>query len=91
MVRLALLFCVVVVSNPYRLSSSISFYRFLLGIRSVTATSSNKLLLQYDIPSKARGASKEVGLELEFDTGTRRLADAQVSPCLYQLRFQRAE
>jgi len=51
-----------------------SFYRTLLGIRSVQAISENTIQLEYDIPE--RGI---VTLLLEYDQSTRRLADARVS------------
>lgn len=57
----------------YRLTSSISFYRSLLGIRSVQAVSDTELHLEYDVPQGP------VILIMKFDELTKRLADAAVS------------
>ncbi|WVQ71594.1 hypothetical protein IAR50_001134 [Cryptococcus sp. DSM 104548] len=52
------------------LSSSMSFYRSLLGIRSVQAATDNELHLEYDVPNGP------VTLALAFDPLTKRLSDA---------------
>jgi hypothetical protein len=75
-----------------RLSSSIAFYRKLMGIRSVRATTEGSLQvlhLEYDVqshpspssPLKERKAKEEgqaVTLVLGFDETTRRLFNAKV-------------
>lgn len=50
-----------------------SFYRSLLGIRSVRAVSETELHLEYDVPQGP------VILVMKFDELTKRLADAAVS------------
>lgn len=57
-----------------RLSSSISFYKTLLGIRTVMPISETSVQLEYDIPS-----SNPITLLLEYDPVSRRLVDASVS------------
>ena len=57
-----------------RLSSSISFYKTLLGIRTVIPISETTVQLEYDIPS-----SNPITLLLEYDPLSRRLVDASVS------------
>lgn len=57
-----------------RLSSSITFYKTLLGIRSVIPISETTVQLEYDIPS-----SNPITLLLEYDPLSRRLVDASVS------------
>ncbi|ODO11521.1 hypothetical protein I350_00301 [Cryptococcus amylolentus CBS 6273] len=52
------------------LSSSMSFYRSLLGIRFVQAATDNELHLEYDVPNGP------VTLALAFDPLTKRLSDA---------------
>ncbi|KGB74278.1 hypothetical protein I307_05009 [Cryptococcus deuterogattii 99/473] len=52
------------------LTSSMSFYRSLLGIRSVRAVSETELHLEYDVPQGP------VILVMKFDELTKRLADA---------------
>ncbi|WVQ78048.1 hypothetical protein IAT38_000129 [Cryptococcus sp. DSM 104549] len=54
------------------LTSSMSFYRSLLGIHSVKAASDNELHLEYDVPQGP------VTLALVFDPLTKRLADASL-------------
>jgi hypothetical protein len=61
-----------------RLSSSISFYKTLLGIRTVIPISETTVQLEYDIPS-----SNPITLLLEYDPLSRRLVDASVGPHLY--------
>jgi hypothetical protein len=56
-----------------RLSSSISFYKTLLGIRTVVPISETTVQLEYDIPS-----SNPITLLLEYDPLSRRLIDASV-------------
>ena len=63
---------------------SLSFYRNLLGIRSVQAVSEHELHLEYDVPAGSRGKSGEgstVTLVLVFDPATQRLANVRV--CSY--------
>ncbi|KAE8538047.1 hypothetical protein D1P53_006114 [Cryptococcus gattii VGV] len=52
------------------LTSSMSFYRSLLGIRSVRAVSETELHLEYDVPQGP------IILVMKFDELTKRLADA---------------
>ncbi|UOH81520.1 hypothetical protein LQV05_004191 [Cryptococcus neoformans] len=52
------------------LTSSISFYRSLLGIRSVQAVSDTELHLEYDVPQGP------IILVMKFDELTKRFADA---------------
>ncbi|WWC90102.1 uncharacterized protein L201_005035 [Kwoniella dendrophila CBS 6074] len=54
-------------------SSSLSFYRSLLGIKSVKAVTDNELHLEYDVPNGS------VILEVTFDELTKRLVDAKLS------------
>lgn len=56
-----------------RLSSSITFYKTMLGIRNVTPISETTVQLEYDIPS-----SNPITLLLEYDPLSRRLVDASV-------------
>ncbi|WRT67088.1 uncharacterized protein IL334_004054 [Kwoniella shivajii] len=53
-------------------TSSMTFYRSLLGIKSVKAISDNELHLEYDVPGGP------VTLVLEFDELTKRFADARL-------------
>ncbi|WVQ70141.1 uncharacterized protein L199_008366 [Kwoniella botswanensis] len=53
-------------------SSSLSFYRSLLGIKSVKAVSDNELHMEYDVPNGP------VTLALIFDEVTKRFADARL-------------
>lgn len=74
-------------ADSHRLTSSISFYKSLLGIKSVQAISESELHLEYDVSPSApatRGASKQpisdsVILMLAFDPITKRLTNAEVS------------
>jgi hypothetical protein len=59
-----------------RLSSSITFYKTLLGIQTVTAISETTIQLEYD---NIAGTSNPVTLLLEYDPTSRRLIDARVS------------
>lgn len=61
-----------------RLSSSISFYKTLIGIRSVEAISDHELKLEYDLATES--SNRHVALTLIFDPLTKRMIDARVSP-----------
>lgn len=61
------------VLHLHRLTSSMSFYRSLLGIRSIRAVSETELHLEYDVPQGP------IILVMKFDELTKRLADAAVS------------
>lgn len=61
-----------------RLSSSISFYKTLMGIRSVEAISDHELKLEYDLAPES--SNRHVALTLVFDPLTKRMIDARVSP-----------
>jgi hypothetical protein len=63
-----------------RLSSSISFYKTLMGIRSVEAISDHELKLEYDLAPETSNC--HVALTLVFDPLTKRMIDARVSPSL---------
>jgi len=70
-------------TSDARLSASLSFYRNLLGIRSVKAVFENELHLEYDVPapmlSKSKaGEKRAVTLVLHFDPATKRLTTAHV-------------
>lgn len=58
----------------FRLSSSIAFYKTLLGIRTVTAINETTVQLEYDIPNR-----NPITLLMEYDPLSRRLVDASVS------------
>ena len=67
-----------------RLTSSLAFYRNLLGIHSVKAVSDNELHLEYDVSSKTgqhpnNGEKAAFKLVLQFDPATKRLANGYVS------------
>ena len=70
-------------SHSVRLTSSIVFYKSLIGIRSVEATSPYQLRLEYSLPPNS--GSDAVVLLLNFDWVSRRLAGAEVS-CSEQTR-----
>lgn len=89
-------------ASPYadtRLSSSISFYKSLMGIRSVKAVSASVLDIEYDIPPASNEAQQDLGrsqakrakqivnssavLRLAFDETTKRLAMAEVGGVSY--------
>lgn len=56
-----------------RLNSSISFYKNMMGIRSVTAVADNELHLEYDVAD-----GDPIILKLAFDPATRALSNAEV-------------
>ncbi|KAK1925016.1 hypothetical protein DB88DRAFT_487631 [Papiliotrema laurentii] len=55
------------------LNSSISFYKNMMGIRSVTAVADNELHLEYDVAD-----GDPIILKLAFDPATRALSNAEV-------------
>lgn len=66
--------------EPSRLSTSIAFYKTLLGIRSVQVVSNSVIQLEYDIKD-----GRVATLVLQYDEKTKRLENAQVS---YYLSFR---
>lgn len=66
--------------HSHRLTSSLAFYRSLMGIRSVKAVADHELHLEYDIRAKASQTADKgaVTLVLQFDPTMRRLANAHV-------------